>query len=198
MTRSEQKRLAIVNAAKQEFIKNGFLAANMNNICQVAEVSKRTLYRHFESKELLFEAVLTEIRERSVEEEQYQFDVDKPLEDQLRLITQHELKIIYEQYGIELSRTILMEFFRQPDLAKSITQRLYHTHAVSQWFAQALVAKKLFARDVQTITSVYVSLLQGQLLWPMVLDILPLPEGEELEQKIDNIVMTTIRAFSHP
>ena len=198
MTRSEQKRLAIVNAAKQEFIKNGFLAANMNNICQVAEVSKRTLYRHFESKELLFEAVLTEIRERSVEEEQYQFDVDKPLEEQLRLITQHELKIIYEQYGIELSRTILMEFFRQPDLAKSITQRLYHTHAVSQWFEQALVAKKLFARDVQTITSVYVSLLQGQLFWPMVLDILPLPEGEELEQKIDNIVMTTIRAFSHP
>ncbi|KHT62215.1 TetR family transcriptional regulator [Photobacterium gaetbulicola] len=196
MSRSEQKRLAIITAAKQEFIANGFLAANMNNICTAAEVSKRTLYRHFESKELLFEAVLTEIREKSVVEEHYQFDENKSLDEQLRLITQHELKNIYQVYGIELSRTILMEFFRQPELAKSITQRLYHTHAVSQWFEQALAAKKLFAQDVQTITSIYISLLQGQLFWPQVLDLMPLPEGDELEHKIDMIVTTIVRTFS--
>ncbi|AJR05741.1 TetR/AcrR family transcriptional regulator [Photobacterium gaetbulicola] len=198
MSRSEQKRLAIITAAKQEFIANGFLAANMNNICTAAEVSKRTLYRHFESKELLFEAVLTEIREKSVVEEHYQFDENKSLDEQLRLITQHELKNIYQVYGIELSRTILMEFFRQPELAKSITQRLYHTHAVSQWFEQALAAKKLFAQDVQTITSIYISLLQGQLFWPQVLDLMPLPEGDELEHKIDMIVTTIVRTFSEP
>ncbi|WEM44099.1 TetR/AcrR family transcriptional regulator (plasmid) [Photobacterium sp. DA100] len=198
MTRSEQKRLAIINAAKHEFIEKGFSAANMNNICTAAEVSKRTLYRHFESKEFLFEAVLTEIRERTVVEECYQFDLNKPLDEQLRNITKHELKVIYEIYGIELSRTILKEFFRQPELAKSITQRLYHTHAVSQWFEHAIAAKKLVARDVQTITSIYISLLQGQLFWPQVLDLLPLPEGEELEQKIDTIVMTVVRAFSRP
>ncbi|PSU36263.1 TetR/AcrR family transcriptional regulator [Photobacterium lutimaris] len=198
MTRSEQKRLAIIKAAKQEFIENGFLAANMNNICRSAEVSKRTLYRHFESKELLFEAVLTDIKEKSAEQEQYLFDANQPLDEQLRTITHLEVKIIYETYGIELSRTILMEFFRQPELAKSITQRLYHTQAVSHWFEQAMKAEKLFATDVQTITSVYVSLLQGQLFWPQVLDILPLPAGDELELKINTIVTTVLRAFSKP
>lgn len=198
MTRSEQKRLAIINAAKKEFIENGFLAANMNNICVAAEVSKRTLYRHFESKELLFEAVLTEIKEESVAEEKYTFNPEQSLHKQLCAITQNEIKVIYETYGIALSRTILMEFFRQPELAKSITQRLYHTHAVSHWFNQAIVAEKLFATDVQTITSVYVSLLQGQLFWPQVLDILPLPAGDELERKIDTIVTTVLRAFSKP
>ncbi|GAK87792.1 transcriptional regulator TetR family [Vibrio ponticus] len=74
MTRSEQKRLAIIEAAKQEFIENGFLAANMNNICTAAEVSKRTLYRHFESKELLFEAVLAEIQQNSIRNRDYPFD----------------------------------------------------------------------------------------------------------------------------
>ena len=198
MTRSEQKRLAIIKAAKQEFIENGFLAANMNNICRSAEVSKRTLYRHFESKELLFEAVLTDIKEKSAEQEQYLFDANQPLDEQLRTITHLEVKIIYETYGIELSRTILMEFFRQPELAKSITQRLYHTQAVSHWFEQAMKAEKLFATDVQIITSVYVSLLQGQLFWPQVLDILPLPAGDELELKINTIVTTVLRAFSKP
>ncbi|MGF1908323.1 TetR/AcrR family transcriptional regulator [Vibrio kasasachensis] len=196
MTRSEQKRLAIINAAKLEFIENGFSAANMNNICTVAEVSKRTLYRHFESKELLFEEVLADVQESTIRDGCYPFNADLPLEQQLKAITVREVDVMYNTYGIALSRTIVMEFFRQPELAKSITHRLYRNRAVNRWFEQAVQAEKLIAPDVQTITSVYFSVFQGLLFWPQVLDLLPLPEDEMLEQKIDIIVSTVLRAFA--
>ncbi|WP_194436165.1 TetR/AcrR family transcriptional regulator [Vibrio fluminensis] len=196
MTRSEQKRIAIIDAAKQEFIENGFLAANMNNISTAAEVSKRTLYRHFESKELLFEAVLAEIQENSIRNRDYPFDPNLPMDEQLKKVTYLEIDVMYQTYGIALSRTIIMEFFRQPELAKSMTQKLYRTRAVSHWFEQALAANKLQASDVNTITNVYVSIFQGLLFWPQVLDLLPLPEGELLDQKVDTIVTTVLRAFA--
>lgn len=196
MTRSEQKRLAIIEAAKDEFIQNGFSAANMNNVCANAEVSKRTLYRHFESKECLFEEVLVQIQESVVRNIDYPFDEQTPLEEQLRLVTLREIDVMYNIYGIALSRTIIMEFFRQPDLAKSVTERLYRTRSVSTWFEKALASGKLEAVDAQTITSVYVSIFQGLLFWPYVLDILPQPEQEELDRKIDLIVTTIVRAFA--
>lgn len=196
MTRSEQKRLAIISAAKLEFIENGFSAANMNNICAAAEVSKRTLYRHFESKELLFEEVLTDVQESTARNGHYPFDATQTLEQQLKAITIREVDVMYNTYGIGLSRTIVMEFFRQPELAKNITQRLHRNRAVSHWFEQAMQAGKLVAPDVHTITTVYVSIFQGLLFWPQVLDLLPLPEDEALDQKIDTIVSTVLRAFA--
>lgn len=77
LTRSQQKHLDIINAAKEEFIEFGFLAANMDRITSSAEVSKRTLYRHFESKEVLFESVLTIINDSVNESVSYHFDFKK-------------------------------------------------------------------------------------------------------------------------
>lgn len=196
MTRSEQKRLAIIQAAKLEFIENGFLAANMNNISAAAEVSKRTLYRHFESKELLFEAVLEDIQKSISRDQSYSFDPSKSLENQLKAITFYEIDVMYKMYGIALSRTIIMEFFRQPELAKTVTHKLYRTRAVNGWFEQAIAAKMLDAPSAETITSVFMSVFQGLLFWPQVLDLLAMPEAEELEQKVDLIVATVLRTFA--
>lgn len=196
MSRSEQKKIAILEAAKEEFVQHGFAAANMNNVCTAAGVSKRTLYRYFESKERLFEEILVGIQQGIASHIDYPFDESVSLETQLREITLRELDVMYNVYGIALSRTIVMEFFRQPELAKGITQRLYQTRAVSAWFEKALASGKLVAPDVTTISNVYTSIFQGLLFWPQVLDILPLPNEQEKDQQVDVIVRTVIRAFS--
>lgn len=64
---TEQKRLALIEAAKDEFIEFGFNAANMDRVCEKASTSKRTLYRHFESKELLFTAAINAMVEKQKE-----------------------------------------------------------------------------------------------------------------------------------
>lgn len=55
--RSEQKRRDILSAALDVFRDSGFANAAMDKIAGKASVSTATLYRHFPSKEALFEAV---------------------------------------------------------------------------------------------------------------------------------------------
>ncbi|PKF49573.1 TetR/AcrR family transcriptional regulator [Enterovibrio nigricans] len=194
MTRSEKKRLSIITAAKEEFIQHGFIAANMDRVCTAAEVSKRTLYRHFESKEVLFEAVLMIIQAAVDENLQYPFDANKSLHDQLTEISLMEAKILYQTYGIPLSRTIVMAFLRQPDLARSVITKLYSKKAVTQWFAAAIEAGKLKDIGLKEITNIYTSLFQGTLFWPQVFEMQPVPMGKELDEKIEHLVCVVLGA----
>ncbi|MFC5077943.1 DNA-binding transcriptional repressor AcrR [Vibrio thalassae] len=196
MTRSEQKRKAILDAAKKEFIENGFMAANMNDVCASAEVSKRTLYRHFASKEVLFEAVLAIVQDGVERAGHYPYHSDRSVQQQLTAITFNEVNVSYDVYGIAFSRTIIMEFFRQPELAKNMSQRIYETRAVTRWFEQAIDDGKLCAKDAQTITSFYLSVLQGLLFWPQVLDLGSKPDEETLQEKVELIVSSVLKTFA--
>jgi AcrR family transcriptional regulator len=57
--RAEQKRAAIIAAARETFLKEGF-SAGMDLIAAKAGVSKVTIYNHFGSKEALFTAVIAD------------------------------------------------------------------------------------------------------------------------------------------
>jgi AcrR family transcriptional regulator len=54
----EQKRIAIVAAAKRAFLESGYSQTSMDVIAEFAEVSVKTIYRHFENKDELFSAVM--------------------------------------------------------------------------------------------------------------------------------------------
>ncbi len=53
-----RKRAAIVAAALRAFLEAGYAEASVNRIAAAAGVSIKTLYRHFESKDELFSAVM--------------------------------------------------------------------------------------------------------------------------------------------
>ncbi|MUL17968.1 TetR/AcrR family transcriptional regulator [Aliivibrio fischeri] len=195
LTRSQQKHLDIINAAKEEFIEFGFLAANMDRITSSAEVSKRTLYRHFESKEVLFESVLTIINDSVNESISYHFDPNKSTEEQLTEIAYKEIDVLYKTYGIALARTIVMEFLRQPEMAKTLIQNIYSIRAITQWFRSAIEAKRLKDADPKLMTDVYVSLFQGLFFWPQVMHFDLEPHGEELSQKIETLTSIFIQSY---
>jgi AcrR family transcriptional regulator len=54
----EQKRGAIVAAARQAFLDSGYAQTSMDGIAELAVVSVKTIYRHFENKDELFSAVM--------------------------------------------------------------------------------------------------------------------------------------------
>ncbi|HIF9081490.1 TetR/AcrR family transcriptional regulator [Photobacterium damselae subsp. damselae] len=196
MTRSEQKHLAIIDAAKEEFIQHGFLAANMDRISAAAEVSKRTLYRHFESKEVLFESVLTIIQDEVNQAIQYPYIEGKTLKEQLTEITYKEVDILYNTYGIPLSKTIVMEFMRQPEMAHNLVKTIYSNKAITQWFHDAMMAGKLKETNLNLITNIYVSLFQGLLFWPQVMALAPNAEGKELTDKVETVVSIFLASYS--
>jgi AcrR family transcriptional regulator len=60
----ERKRGAIVAAARQTFLENGYGQASMDRIAESATVSVKTIYRHFKNKDELFSAHLVHERRR--------------------------------------------------------------------------------------------------------------------------------------
>jgi AcrR family transcriptional regulator len=54
----EQKRIAIVAAARRAFLDSGYAQTSMDAIAELAQVSVKTIYRHFENKDELFSAVM--------------------------------------------------------------------------------------------------------------------------------------------
>ena len=195
LTRSQQKHLDIINAAKEEFIEHGFLAANMDRITSSAEVSKRTLYRHFDSKEVLFESVLTIINDSVNENVSYQFDEEKSTEEQLNDIAYKEIEILYRTYGISLARTIVMELLRQPDMAKNLIKNINSIRAITQWFNAAIEAGRLKNVDSKLMTDVYVSLFQGLLFWPQVMNLDTEPTDDAVKSKVDTVTSIFIQSY---
>ena len=55
----ERTRQRIIDAAYRLFRRKGFMRVSMDDIATAADVTKRTVYQHFESKDALVGAVLT-------------------------------------------------------------------------------------------------------------------------------------------
>jgi AcrR family transcriptional regulator len=63
-TRAEKaadRREAIVNAALDEFAEKGFAAARIEDVARRADVSKGTIYLHFQDKDALFEGIVRQV-----------------------------------------------------------------------------------------------------------------------------------------
>ena len=83
MKLTEKKRKDILDAAIQEFREQGFPAARVNRIAELAEVSKRTLYKHFESKEVLFQAITDILLDEIAAAPRLRYHPEAPLRAQL-------------------------------------------------------------------------------------------------------------------
>jgi len=195
LTLSQQKYLDIIGAAKKEFIEYGFMEANMERISASAKVSKRTLYRHFESKSVLFEAVLIVINDSVNRNVSYPFDDNKSTEQQLNEISYKELEVIYCDYGISLARTILMEFLRQPAMANKLVKHTYNSRAITQWFEDAIDAGRLKNGDTKLMTEVYVSLFQGLLFWPQAMSTDIELSADEIQSKVNTVTAVFIQSY---
>jgi AcrR family transcriptional regulator len=65
--RDPARREALLRAAAEAFARSGYAATSMDDIAEVAGVTKLIVYRHFEGKETLYRAVLERVFERQAE-----------------------------------------------------------------------------------------------------------------------------------
>jgi AcrR family transcriptional regulator len=61
---AEERREQILDVAVQVFARQGFHGTSMNDVAEVAGVTKPVLYQHFESKRELFQALLDAVGAR--------------------------------------------------------------------------------------------------------------------------------------
>jgi len=125
-TRMERTRKGIVAAASDLFLKHGFLGTNMDEIAATAEVSKQTVYSHFQSKEALFLEVVRSMTGGAGDEFQEQVadpDGDEPIEEFLLDYATQLLTIVMTPRLMQVRRLVIAEVERFPQLGEALHER---------------------------------------------------------------------------
>ncbi|MBD8598062.1 TetR/AcrR family transcriptional regulator C-terminal domain-containing protein [Pseudomonas sp. CFBP 8772] len=101
------KRQAILEAAKNLFIRNGYANTSMDAVAAEAGVSKLTVYSHFTDKETLFSCAVVARCEEQVPALFVDVPVDEPVETVLLGIARGFQTLINSPESIDLNRLII-------------------------------------------------------------------------------------------
>ena len=124
MTTTGDKRSQILDAAVSEFQERGFAGAGMDRIAARANVSKRTVYNHFDGKEALFKAILEVMAEQANAALEIAYDPARPIKAQLVELGRAEGRLITSAPFMRLARMALGETIRDPALAAEMNARM--------------------------------------------------------------------------
>lgn len=114
----EKKRIAIIKAAQDVFLSEGYVLANMDSIASTAGVTKQTVYRYFSSKEVLFDSMLKSFRENAGDK---MFDqLSKPNnQDALSGFGFEFIRAHLSKEHLAIVRLIISEGVNAPELLRS-------------------------------------------------------------------------------
>ncbi|RZJ59893.1 MAG: TetR/AcrR family transcriptional regulator [Acidovorax sp.] len=121
---TDRKREAIVQAAIVEFREHGFNGTSMDRVAAAAEVSKRTVYNHFPSKDELFGAILDHLWDRSHSLPDVAYNAHQPLRAQLLAVLDQKMELLNDASFIDLSRVAMAEMMHTPERARAMVARL--------------------------------------------------------------------------
>jgi len=120
--RSDQKRRAVVGAALEVFLENGYAGASMDDIAARAAVSKVTVYKYFADKQGLFIAVVTNAIQQAEKSSQSLVDslaTSVDVEKDLRTFARQHIVLVTQPHLVQMRRMIIAEANRFPDLART-------------------------------------------------------------------------------
>jgi AcrR family transcriptional regulator len=112
----------ILDAAAELFTRNGYGGTSIEAIAAHAGVGKLTLYRRFEDKDALFEAVVMRMAERSAAAMQKIAEQEGSVAEMLINAGRHLLEIVLTPESIAFHRIIFAEAARLPALCAQISQ----------------------------------------------------------------------------
>ena len=166
----QRKREAILDAAVREFGTCGFDNTTMDRIAEVANVSKRTVYNHFPSKEDLFKAIVDRLNARCGSGEDLPFDEQIPLERQLLEIGQRYAALIASEDFKDLARVILPRFLQSPTLSEQLVgDTTPIERSFIQWIQAAQRAGQLKQADPSLAARQFLAMINAFVFWPQIL-----------------------------
>ena len=166
---TDRKREAIVDAAIAEFRANGFDATSVDKVAARAEVSKRTLYNHFPSKDELFAEILRVLWHSSVSQVDAPYRPDAPLREQLLALAMQKMALLSDDNFLDLARVAIAATIHSPERAQDMVKRLGQKESgMLAWVRAAQKDGRLKAGDAVLAAQQLESLLKGAAFWPQV------------------------------
>lgn len=166
---TDRKREAIVQAAIAEFRANGFEVTSMDKIAALAEVSKRTVYNHFPSKEELFSEILQQLWISSADRLDMTYHPERPLRDQLQELLVSKMLMLADSNFLDLARVAIAATIHSPERAQNMVSRLNEREeSFTAWIRAAQADGRFKAIDPSFAATQIHALLKAFAFWPQI------------------------------
>lgn len=117
------RKTAILDAATTMFLDRGYGATSMNALVAKVGGSKATIYAHFTSKQILFEAVTEHVLEKNMTAIHSDELKNLDLKEGLTVIGQKLLELVSSGHHIQLARLVIAETPNFPEIGKAYYDR---------------------------------------------------------------------------
>jgi len=193
------RRAAVLQAAAQVFIDQGYSAASIDSVIELIGGSKRTIYREFGSKEGLFEALITDLAERA-----HAFFFDRPsvegdLQDILHDFATRMISLQMAPMTLGAYRLAIAEQARFPKLAKLFYDKL-PKQAVAKLAAILEDAKRdglVAVSDCQRAASLFAGMGRDNLHLEVVLGLRRPPTAKQIDIMVTAMVSLFLNGVRH-
>lgn len=188
-TLSERKRESIINAAKQAFKEFGVESTSMDKIAELAQVSKRTVYNHFSSKEVLVAQLLAELWNQAMVQINQTYDSTLSLETQLGSMLQQEVSLVGSSEYIDLARVAFGHYLFKPEaIMQELSKYVDEDTALFKWLSAARLDQRLDIDDIEKAYAQVHNLIKGSCFWPQLMQIAPVLSSDERDLLVDDTV----------
>jgi TetR/AcrR family transcriptional regulator, mexJK operon transcriptional repressor len=196
-TPDEHKHQAILRAAIQLFLKNGYSKTSMDAVALAAKVTKQTVYAHYHSKDMLFTDMVTELCRKHAPSKGALADKGQSIEGMLYTLGLSFLNMVSSKEGLAATRLVVAEAHHHPKLA----QRYYESGSrqmlmiVADFLESQNKAGKLCIPNPMSAASYFFSMLKGNYYLRILLNIKPLPSPGEKEKHVRETVSIFMRIY---
>ena len=160
---SQLKAAAILKAAKELFLRDGYSDTSMDAVALEAGVSKRTVYGHFGNKEDLFAEIIREMCSDVLPSDVARKDEDSHnVEEHLTRIGTVFLAAIYGEEQIRLFRTIVSDSRIYPEIGRMMYEGpVMASNRVVHAYLEKMVKKGVLAlNDTELAAAQFLGMLK--------------------------------------
>lgn len=166
---TSKKHESIINAATLAFRTVGYEATTMDMIAEFAGASKRTVYNHFSSKKILFQAVIEKAMGELLQLKQIPYDKDLSLDEQMEKFADAKLASVQDPSWLSLTKVVLSVFIQEPELAKeTIAKAKSGEDSLVTWLEEAKKDGKIKIYDTKVAADLFWAMITGSFIWPMI------------------------------
>lgn len=191
------KRQAILDAAKNLFLRNGYATTSMDAVAAEAGVSKLTVYSHFNDKETLFSAAVVARCEEQLSELFFEIPHGTPVEAMLTNIGLGFYALINSPDSLELHRLMVALGNQDPKLAQIFfeagPQRILQE--MERFLTQIDKAGSLSIDNPRIAAEHFLCLLKGTCNFRLLIGWGALPDEQAAQEHVQEVVSFFMRAY---
>lgn len=193
----EERQALLLDAAEHVFLERGYHCSTMDDLAGVAKMSKKTIYQVFPTKDALFEALIADRLSSltiPVEED------DADLAASLTALMIRLAGIILSPQQIRLSRLMISEIWRSPQLARGFHQTGLGRGGgtLEKWMSRQIEKKRLAIEDPTKAANMLYGMALGELHIFLLMSMRDQPTEQEMRDRISEAVALFLKGYQRP